>query len=214
MVRGVCCEDSPSLKDLADSSSSFIQVLSPTENKGPCSHTFIHLAKMFQKPLHSSHGARHWGNDTEHNACGFSGVWIWVGITTLTTQWYNIDKLQLCYTGAPSTRSLSNGDFSCQRHWALNSGDIQGSIEPKEGEHIRFRDNSVFGGPKVQKNMAWRGRNQEEASVVANRGKRRTGGEAEGVVAAKMEVLLAVIGYTLLGEDLLSRALTPRGVMV
>lgn len=50
--------------------------------------------------------------------------------------------------------------------------------------------------------------------MVANRGKRRTGGEAEGVVAAKMEVLLAVIGYTLLGEDLLPRALTPRGVMV
>lgn len=50
--------------------------------------------------------------------------------------------------------------------------------------------------------------------MVANRGKRRVGGEVEGVVAAKMEVLLAVIGYTLLGEDLLPRAHALEGVMV
>lgn len=73
----------------------------PLENKGPRSHAFIDLAKMFQKPQHSRHGARQWGNNTEHNAYGFSGVRIWVGITTLTTQWHNIDILQLCYTGEP-----------------------------------------------------------------------------------------------------------------
>lgn len=50
--------------------------------------------------------------------------------------------------------------------------------------------------------------------MVENRGKRRVGDEAEGVVAAKMEVLLAIVGYTIFEEDLPPWAHSPGGAIV
>lgn len=51
------------------------------------------------------------------------------------------------------------------------------------------------------KNTACR-RKKEEASVIESRGRRRVWGEAEGVVGAKMEVLLAIVGLYPIKEDL------------